>query len=65
VTNFGGRKVDAVAVILEPSTCDTNFAEIRYTVARKYDRTTADDHGDWLGRTLGIETQDVARSGPD
>jgi uncharacterized protein with PIN domain len=35
-----------------------NFAEIRYTLARKYDRTTADDYLDWLDE-LGIETQDV------
>jgi len=35
-----------------------NLAEIRYTLARKYDRTTADDYLDWLDE-LGIETQDV------
>jgi predicted nucleic acid-binding protein len=36
-----------------------NLAEIRYTLARKYDRTTADDYLDWLD-DLGIETMDVA-----
>jgi predicted nucleic acid-binding protein len=36
-----------------------NLAEIRYTLARKYDRTTADDYVDWLN-DLGIETMDVA-----
>ncbi len=35
-----------------------NLAEIRYTLARKYDRSTADDYLDWLD-DLGIETRDV------
>ena len=35
-----------------------NLAEIRYTLARKYDRTTADDYLDWLD-DLGIETRDI------
>jgi predicted nucleic acid-binding protein len=35
-----------------------NFAEIRYTLARKYDRDTADEYLDWLAN-LGIETVDV------
>lgn len=35
-----------------------NLAEIRYTLARKYDRTTADDYLDWLD-DLGIETRAV------
>jgi predicted nucleic acid-binding protein len=38
--------------------CCVNLAEIRYTLARKYDRTTADDYLDWLSN-LGIETVDV------
>ena len=32
-----------------------NLAEIRYTIARTYDRTTADEYLDWL-TDLGIET---------
>jgi predicted nucleic acid-binding protein len=52
--------LDAVAV--EDTTgyvsCVT-LTEIRYTLARKYDRTTADDYLDWLD-DLGIETMDVA-----
>jgi len=35
-----------------------NLAEIRYTLARKYDRTTADDYLDWLD-DLGIGTRDI------
>jgi len=35
-----------------------NLAEVRYTLARKYDRTTADDYLDWLD-DLGIETRDA------
>ncbi|PSQ40936.1 VapC toxin family PIN domain ribonuclease [Halobacteriales archaeon QS_9_68_42] len=35
-----------------------NLAEIRYTIARKYDRDTADEYLDWLA-DLGIETVDV------
>ena len=35
-----------------------NFAEIRYTIARKYDRDTADEYLGWLAE-LGIETVDV------
>ncbi|WP_380674940.1 type II toxin-antitoxin system VapC family toxin [Salinigranum sp. GCM10025319] len=35
------------------------LAEIRCTLARKYNRTTADDYLDWLD-DLGIETMDVA-----
>ena len=35
-----------------------NLAEVRYTLARKYDRTTADDYLDWLD-DLGIETRAV------
>jgi predicted nucleic acid-binding protein len=38
--------------------CCVNLAEIRYTLARKYDRTTADEYLDWLS-DLGIETVDV------
>jgi predicted nucleic acid-binding protein len=51
--------LDAVAV--EDTTgyvsCVTR-TEIRYTLARKYDRTTADDYLDWLD-DLGIETRDI------
>ena len=35
-----------------------NLAESRYTLARKYDRATADEYLDWL-TDLGIETIDV------
>ena len=35
-----------------------NFAEIRYTIARKYDRDTADEYLDWL-TDIGIKTVDV------
>lgn len=35
-----------------------NLTEIRYTLARKYDRTTADDYLNWLD-DLGIETRDA------
>jgi predicted nucleic acid-binding protein len=38
--------------------CCVNLAEIRYTLARKYDRTTADEYLGWLS-DLGIETVDV------
>jgi predicted nucleic acid-binding protein len=38
--------------------CCVNLAEIRYTLARKYDRPTADDYLDWLS-DLGIEPVDV------
>ena len=35
-----------------------NLAEIQYTLARKYDRPTADEYLDWLSY-LGIETVDI------
>lgn len=35
-----------------------NLVEIRYTIARKYDRDTADEYLDWL-TDLGIETVDI------
>ncbi|QGX94801.1 type II toxin-antitoxin system VapC family toxin [Haloplanus rallus] len=35
-----------------------NLAEIRYTIARKYDRNTADEYLDWL-TALGIEPVDA------
>lgn len=35
-----------------------NLTEIRYTLARKYDRTIADEYLGWLS-DLGIETVDV------
>jgi len=38
--------------------CCVNLAEIQYTLARKYDRPTADEYLDWLSY-LGIETVDV------
>jgi predicted nucleic acid-binding protein len=38
--------------------CTVNLAEVRYILARKYDRTTADEYLDWLS-DLGIETVDV------
>jgi len=34
------------------------LTEIRYVLARKYDRTTADEYLDWLD-DLGIETRDA------
>ena len=36
-----------------------NLTEIRYTIARKYDRGTADEYLDWL-TDLGIEPVDVS-----
>jgi PIN domain. len=36
-----------------------NLAEILYTIARKYDRGTADEYLDWL-TNLGIEPVDVS-----
>jgi len=41
-----------------------NLAEIRYTIARKYDRATADEYLDWL-IDLGIEPMDVGDVWPD
>lgn len=35
-----------------------NLTEIRYTLARKYDRSTADDYLDWLD-DLGLDTKDT------
>jgi predicted nucleic acid-binding protein len=52
--------LDAVAV--EEATgyaSYVNLAEVRYTLARKYDRETADEYLDWLV-DLGIKTVDVA-----
>lgn len=48
------------AVAAETTTgyaCAVNLAEIRYTLARKYDRDTADEYLDWLD-DFGIETVD-------
>ena len=54
--------LDAVAVedTAGYASC-VNLAEIRYTIARKYDRTTADEYLDWL-TDLGIETVEVGDS---
>jgi predicted nucleic acid-binding protein len=53
------KYLDAVAVEDTAGyTGCVNLAEIRYTLARKYDRPTADDYLDWLD-DLGIETRDV------
>jgi predicted nucleic acid-binding protein len=53
------RYLDAVAVEDAAGyTSCVNLAEIRYTIARKYDRDTADEYLDWL-TDLGIETVDV------
>ena len=41
-----------------------NLAEIRYTIARKYDRDTADEYYDWL-TDLGIKTVDVGDTWTD
>jgi hypothetical protein len=38
--------------------CPVTLAEIRYTLARKHDRPTADEYLDWLS-DLGIEPVDV------
>ena len=51
--------LDAVAA--EDTTgyaCCVNLAEIRYTLAGKYDRTTADEYLGWLSN-LGVEPVDV------
>jgi len=51
--------LDAVAVEDAAGyTSCVNLAEIRYTIARKYDRDTADEYLDWL-TDLGIETVDI------
>jgi uncharacterized protein with PIN domain len=58
-SNIVEEYLDAVAV--EDATGYTscvNLAEIRYTIARKYDRETADEYLDWL-TDLGIQTVDV------
>ncbi|CCQ33621.1 PilT protein domain-containing protein [Halorhabdus tiamatea SARL4B] len=52
--------LDAVAV--EDATgyvSRVNLTEFRYTIARKYDRPTADEYLDWLTE-LGVEPVDVA-----
>jgi predicted nucleic acid-binding protein len=41
-----------------------NLTEIRYTIARKYDRDTVDEYLDWL-TDLGIKTVDVADTWTD
>ena len=41
-----------------------NIVEIRYTIARKYDRNTADEYLDWL-TDLGIKTVDVGDTWTD
>lgn len=41
-----------------------NLAEVRYTIARKYDRTTADEYLDWV-RNLGIKTVDIGDTWTD
>jgi len=51
--------LDAVAVDDAAGyTSCVNLAELRYTIARKYDRASADEYLDWLS-DLGIETVDV------
>ena len=56
------KHLDAVAVedTAGYASCVT-FAEIRYTIARKYDRPTADEYLDWL-TDLGIEIVEVGDS---
>ncbi|WP_436931519.1 PIN domain-containing protein [Halosimplex halobium] len=51
--------LDAVAVegTAGYASCVT-LAEVRYTIARKYDRATADEYLDWLG-DIGVETVDI------
>ena len=51
--------LDAVAIEDTTGyTTSVNLTEIRYTIARKYDRSTADEYLDWLS-DLGIETVTV------
>jgi len=57
--------LDAVAVEDTVGyTSYVNLAEIRYTIARKYDRDTADEYLDWL-TDLGIKTVDVSDTWTD
>jgi len=54
--------LDAVAVEdTDGYTSCVTLAEIRYTIARKYNRDTADEYLDWL-TDLGIETVDVGNT---
>ena len=54
--------LDAVAVEDAAGyTSCVNLSEVRYTIARKYDRDTADEYIDWL-TDLGIKTADVGDS---
>lgn len=58
-SNVVERYLDAVAI--EDTTgyvSSVNLTEFRYTIARKYDRATADEYLDWL-TALGIEPVDV------
>jgi predicted nucleic acid-binding protein len=51
--------LDAVAVEDAVGyTIYVNLAEVRYAIARKYDRDIAEEYIDWL-TDLGIETADV------
>lgn len=51
--------LDAVAVAEATGYASyVNLYEFRYTIARKYDRATADEYLDWLS-DLGIEPVDV------
>lgn len=53
------KYLDAVAVEDAAGyTSCVNLAEVRYTIARKYDRGTADQYIEWLS-DLGIKTVDV------
>lgn len=57
--------LDAVAA--EDTTgyvCCVNLTEIRYTLARKYDRDIADEYLDWLAE-LGVETVGVENTWMD
>lgn len=63
---FGSDVVEEYldAVAAEDTTgfaCYVNLAEVRYTLARKYDRDIADEYLDWLF-DLGIETVDVGNT---
>jgi len=44
--------------------CCVNLAEVRYTLARKYDRDIADEYLDWLA-DLGLETLSVGTTWRD
>ena len=63
---LGGDVVEEYldAVAAEDTTgyaCCVNLAEVRYTIARKYNRDIADEYLDWLS-DLGVETVEVGNA---